>query len=101
MTHQMALGLFRTMASVSRDMIIANTFGSAALLLILLLGGFLVPKSMFSRSLPVQAQVFCFRFSSLSICNNKIIPAFRLDQALVGLGFLDITIVLRAARIFC
>ncbi|KAL3616200.1 ABC transporter G member 31 [Castilleja foliolosa] len=44
--HQMALGLFRTMASIARDMIIANTFGSAALLIIFLLGGFILPKEM-------------------------------------------------------
>ncbi|KAH6765688.1 pleiotropic drug resistance 3 [Perilla frutescens var. hirtella] len=44
--HQMALGLFRTMASLARDMIIANTFGSAALLIIFLLGGFILPKEM-------------------------------------------------------
>lgn len=42
--HQMALGLFRTMAALARDMIIANTFGSAALLVIFLLGGFILPK---------------------------------------------------------
>ncbi|XP_039132009.1 ABC transporter G family member 31 isoform X2 [Dioscorea cayenensis subsp. rotundata] len=44
--HQMALGLFRMMAGVARDMIVANTFGSAALLAIFLLGGFIVPKDM-------------------------------------------------------
>ncbi|CAL5426860.1 unnamed protein product [Camellia sinensis] len=44
--HQMALGLFRTMASLARDMIIANTFGSASLLVIFLLGGFILPKAM-------------------------------------------------------
>ncbi|XP_042491605.1 ABC transporter G family member 31-like [Macadamia integrifolia] len=44
--HQMALGLFRMMAALARDMIIANTFGSAALLIILLLGGFILPKAM-------------------------------------------------------
>lgn len=42
--HQMALGLFRMMASLARDMIIANTFGSASLLAIFLLGGFIIPK---------------------------------------------------------
>jgi len=42
--HQMALGLFRMMGAVARDMTIANTFGSAALLAIFLLGGFIVPK---------------------------------------------------------
>ncbi|XP_028784726.1 ABC transporter G family member 31 [Neltuma alba] len=44
--HQMALGLFRMMASIARDMVLANTFGSAALLITFLLGGFIVPKGM-------------------------------------------------------
>lgn len=44
--HQMAIGLFRMMASIARDIIIANTFGSAALLVIFLLGGFILPKAM-------------------------------------------------------
>ncbi|XVF19871.1 hypothetical protein REPUB_Repub11eG0148300 [Reevesia pubescens] len=42
--HQMAIGLFRMLASIARDMVIANTFGSSALLIVLLLGGFLIPK---------------------------------------------------------
>lgn len=32
------------MAALARDMVIANTFGSAALLIVFLLGGFIVPK---------------------------------------------------------
>lgn len=40
----MAIGLFRVMAAIARDMVIANTFGSAALLIIFLLGGFIIPK---------------------------------------------------------
>ncbi|GAU43517.1 hypothetical protein TSUD_245450 [Trifolium subterraneum] len=44
--HQMALGLFGMMASIARDMVLANTFGSAALLVIFLMGGFIVPKGM-------------------------------------------------------
>ncbi|XP_020113539.1 ABC transporter G family member 51 [Ananas comosus] len=43
--HQMALGLFRMMGAIARDIIVANTFGSAALLAIFLLGGFIVPKA--------------------------------------------------------
>lgn len=49
--HQMAIGLFRMLAAVARDMVIANTFGSAALLIVLLLGGFLVPKGMLQNIL--------------------------------------------------
>ncbi|CAM8984948.1 unnamed protein product [Rhodiola kirilowii] len=44
--HQMALGLFRMMASLARDIIIANTFGSAALFIIFLMGGFIIPKGL-------------------------------------------------------
>ncbi|KAI3806303.1 hypothetical protein L1987_22202 [Smallanthus sonchifolius] len=44
--HQMALGLFRTLAAVARNMMISNTFGSAALLVVFLLGGFIMPKDM-------------------------------------------------------
>ncbi|CAJ1970634.1 unnamed protein product [Sphenostylis stenocarpa] len=42
--HQMALGLFRMMAAVARDMVLANTYGSASLLVVFLLGGFILPK---------------------------------------------------------
>ncbi|KAF3968871.1 hypothetical protein CMV_007280 [Castanea mollissima] len=44
--HQMALGLFRLMASIARDMVLAGIFGSAALLVVFLLGGFIIPKEM-------------------------------------------------------
>ncbi|KAK9279099.1 hypothetical protein L1049_012774 [Liquidambar formosana] len=42
----MALGLFRMVASVTRDMKVANTVVSASLLVIFLLGGFIIPKAM-------------------------------------------------------
>ncbi|KAL2317497.1 hypothetical protein Fmac_031373 [Flemingia macrophylla] len=44
--HQMALGLFRMMAAIARDMVLASTYGSASLLIIFLLGGFIIPKGM-------------------------------------------------------
>ncbi|CAI9277030.1 unnamed protein product [Lactuca saligna] len=44
--HHMDLGIFRTLAVVARNVIIANTFGSAALLVVFLLGGFIMPKDM-------------------------------------------------------
>lgn len=47
----MALGMFRMMASIARDMVLANTFGSAALLIIFLLGGFIVPKGTLAKIL--------------------------------------------------
>ena len=46
MIHQMALGLFRVMASLGRDIIIANTGGSGVQMILFLLGGFVIPKGM-------------------------------------------------------
>ena len=40
----MALGLFRFMAAIGRDMIVANTFGSFAILAVLVLGGFILSR---------------------------------------------------------
>ncbi|KAL2234771.1 UNVERIFIED_CONTAM: ABC transporter G family member 36 [Sesamum indicum] len=42
--QQMAAGIFRLIAGICRTMIIANTGGSLALLLVFLLGGFILPK---------------------------------------------------------
>lgn len=42
--QQMAAGLFRLIAGVSRTMIIANTVGSLALLVVFMLGGFILRK---------------------------------------------------------
>ncbi|XVF24910.1 hypothetical protein REPUB_Repub13aG0168400 [Reevesia pubescens] len=42
--QQMAAGLFRLIAGLCRTMIIANTGGTLALLLVFMLGGFILPK---------------------------------------------------------
>ncbi|KAH9301337.1 hypothetical protein KI387_012920, partial [Taxus chinensis] len=42
--HQMALGLFKLIASLGRNMIISQTFGSSALLAVLVLGGFVISR---------------------------------------------------------
>ncbi|KAI9107579.1 hypothetical protein K1719_021616 [Acacia pycnantha] len=44
MISQMASGLFRSIAALGRNMIVANTFGSFALLILLTLGGFVLSK---------------------------------------------------------
>ncbi|CAM6100567.1 unnamed protein product [Calypogeia fissa] len=43
--HQMASSLFRLIAGICRTMIIANTGGSLALLVVFVLGGFLIPRT--------------------------------------------------------
>ncbi|KAJ7297517.1 hypothetical protein O6H91_Y051600 [Diphasiastrum complanatum] len=44
LVHQMSLGLFRFVASLGRTTIVANTFGSFALLILFILGGFVVSR---------------------------------------------------------
>ncbi|VFQ77207.1 unnamed protein product [Cuscuta campestris] len=42
--HQVSLALFRLMAVLGRNMIVANTFGSFAMLVVLVLGGYIVSR---------------------------------------------------------
>lgn len=42
--HQMSIGLFRVMASLGRNMVVANTFGSFAMLVVMVLGGFILSR---------------------------------------------------------
>lgn len=42
--NQMASGLFRSMAAIGRSVIVASTFGTFALLVILVLGGFVLSR---------------------------------------------------------
>lgn len=52
----MALALFRVMASLGRNMIVANTFGSFAMLVVMILGGFIISKG---ETLPMQYFLVC------------------------------------------
>ncbi|KAL2479687.1 ABC transporter G family member 32 [Abeliophyllum distichum] len=42
--HQMSLSLFRLMGSLGRTMIVANTFGSFAMLIVMVLGGYIISR---------------------------------------------------------
>ncbi|XP_057454234.1 pleiotropic drug resistance protein 1-like [Lotus japonicus] len=44
LVNQMASGLFRAIAALGRNMIVANTFGSFALLMLITLGGFILSR---------------------------------------------------------
>jgi ABC-type multidrug transport system permease subunit len=45
MTHQMSSAMFRAIAGLCRTMVVANTGGSFALLIIFMLGGFIMPRT--------------------------------------------------------
>lgn len=42
--HQMSIALFRVIGSLGRNMIVANTFGSFAMLVVMALGGYIVSR---------------------------------------------------------
>uniref|UniRef100_V5NWW4 PDR protein 2 n=1 Tax=Amsonia hubrichtii TaxID=946328 RepID=V5NWW4_9GENT len=42
--HQMSIALFRVMASLGRNLVVANTFGSFAMLVVMALGGFILSR---------------------------------------------------------
>eukprot|EP01018_Ginkgo_biloba_P008437 Gb_15305 [translate_table: standard] len=42
--HQMSIGLFRLMASLGRNMVVATTFGSFSMLIVMVLGGFILSR---------------------------------------------------------
>ncbi len=44
--HQMASALFRFIGAASRNMIVANTFGTFSLLLLFALGGFVLSRGI-------------------------------------------------------
>lgn len=49
LVNQMASGLFRFLAALGREMIVANTFGSFSLLVIMVLGGFILSHGTHSQ----------------------------------------------------
>ncbi|CAM6074535.1 unnamed protein product [Sphagnum tenellum] len=65
--HQMAIGLFRTIGALGRTMVIANTFGSFALLILFVLGGFILSKA----NIP-DWWIWGFWISPLSYAQNAI-----------------------------
>ena len=56
--NQMASALFRFIAAVGRNMIVANTFGSFVLLAIFALGGFVLSRGMMSVLLYLEEFIF-------------------------------------------
>lgn len=62
----MALGLFRMVATLARDMVIANTCSSAALLGVLCLGGFIIPKG----NLNYHCSLDVFLYPSLLVSSH-------------------------------
>ncbi|CAN4099865.1 unnamed protein product [Withania somnifera] len=65
--HQMSIGLFRVMAALGRNMIVANTFGSFAMLVVMALGGFVLSRD----SIP-SWWIWGYWFSPLMYAQNSV-----------------------------
>ncbi|KAI5320501.1 PREDICTED: ABC transporter [Prunus dulcis] len=63
--HQMSIALFRIMGSLGRNMIVANTFGSFAMLVVMALGGYII-----SRDRIPKWWIWGFWFSPLMYTQN-------------------------------
>ncbi|KGN47083.1 ABC transporter G family member 31 [Cucumis sativus] len=84
--HQMAIGLFRLMAAIARDMVIANTFGSAALLIIFLLGGFIIPKEMIKPWWSWAFWVSPLSYGQRAISVNEFTATRWMEKSSIGNG---------------
>ena len=51
LVNQMSSGLFRLMAATGRSMVVANTFGSFAMLVLFALGGFVLSRGRRNNNL--------------------------------------------------
>ncbi|XP_058111958.1 ABC transporter G family member 31-like isoform X1 [Magnolia sinica] len=65
--HQMSLPFFRLLASLGRNMIVANTIGSFALLVVMVLGGFILSRD----SIP-SWWIWGYWFSPLMYAQNAV-----------------------------
>ncbi|KAI3421393.1 uncharacterized protein J3R85_012430 [Psidium guajava] len=65
--HQMSIGLFRVMGSLGRNMIVANTFGSFAMLVVMALGGYII-----SRDRIPSWWIWGFWISPLAYAQNAV-----------------------------
>ncbi|CAN6564238.1 unnamed protein product [Malus baccata var. baccata] len=63
--HQMSIALFRLMGSLGRNMIVANTFGSFAMLVVMALGGYIISKDRIPKW-----WIWGFWFSPLMYAQN-------------------------------
>ena len=81
--HQMSIGLFRLMGSLGRNMIVANTFGSFAMLVVMALGGYIISRGQ-TEILSLFA-CFIFHFICLFIF---LLHCNRWYTKLVDLGIL-------------
>ncbi|KAI3862926.1 hypothetical protein MKX03_011415 [Papaver bracteatum] len=73
--QQMAAGAFRAIASVCRSMVIASTFGSLAILVLFMLGGFVLPHSLIPKwwSWGYWTSPLSYAFDALAV-NEMLAP---------------------------
>ncbi|GKB60907.1 pleiotropic drug resistance protein 1, partial [Tanacetum coccineum] len=64
LVNQMSSGLFRFIGALGRNMIVANTFGSFALLLVFALGGFILSRGLVDMGILDITHDVCYEWNS-------------------------------------
>ncbi|KAI3935814.1 hypothetical protein MKX01_032998 [Papaver californicum] len=83
--QQMAAGLFKATAAVSRSMMIANTGGALSLLLIFLLGGFILPQNLIPKWWIWGHWVSPLSYSVKALAVNEMFASRWMDQLEEGI----------------
>lgn len=65
--NQMASALFKMVAALGRNMIVANTFGAFAMLVFFALGGVVLSKGMCSSCIYVYIKFLTYSYQKLNI----------------------------------
>ncbi|OMO57995.1 ABC-2 type transporter [Corchorus olitorius] len=65
--HQMSIGLFRVMGSLGRNMIVANTFGSFAMLVVMALGAYIISRASVNEFLGHSWKKSAGNYTNLSL----------------------------------
>ncbi|MED6120622.1 transcription factor [Stylosanthes scabra] len=73
LANQMGSGLFRALAAMGRNMIVANTFGSFALLVVLVLGGFILSRKQIKKWWIWGYWISPMMYAQSAIVNNEFL----------------------------
>ncbi|MED6174626.1 transcription factor [Stylosanthes scabra] len=73
LANQMGSGLFRALAAMGRNMVVANTFGSFALLVVLVLGGFILSRKQIKHWWIWGYWISPMMYAQNAIVNNEFL----------------------------
>ncbi|KAG1346221.1 ABC transporter G family member 37 [Cocos nucifera] len=94
--NQMASGLFRCIAALGRNLIVANTFGSFTMLILMLLGGFIMSREVCSDNITCFFFMYGISFAGPLVFWSRLPAIMMLPGSTEPLG----VIILKSRGIF-